>query len=90
MVWKSVSYIWIMKKTNVDSSMLSSVGYDEEKQILEAEFTSGKVYQYYDVPKDVFEELMQARSVGGYFRGSVLGCYADLEVKRRWFNPSPQ
>ena len=64
--------------------MIHSVGYDEEEQILEAEFTSGKVYQYYDVPKDVFEGLMKASSVGGYFRGHVLGCYADLQVKKRY------
>jgi len=72
-----------MKRTTVDSSMISSVGYDEAEKILEAQFTSGKVYQYYDVPKSVFDELMEASSVGRYFRGNVLGCYADMQVSRR-------
>jgi len=63
--------------------MLHSIGYDEKEQILEAEFTSGKVYQYFDVPKSVYKELMEASSHGRYFRSNVLGCYSDIQVRSR-------
>ena len=34
--------------------------------ILEVEFHSGAVYQYYDVPESLFEGLMSADSHGRY------------------------
>ena len=37
---------------------MNSVGYDEQSQILEIEFTGGEVYRYLDVPASVFHELM--------------------------------
>jgi hypothetical protein len=51
-----------MKRTAVDSSMIDSVGYDEKKQILEVEFNHGGIYEYYDVEKEVFDDLMNADS----------------------------
>ena len=56
-----------MKRRRVTSSSLRSVGYDESAKILEIEFQNGRVYRYYDVPRDVYEELMNAESLGSYF-----------------------
>jgi hypothetical protein len=50
----------------VDSTNLRSVGYDAEQQILEVEFTSGSVYQYFNVPVAVYEALMSASSKDTY------------------------
>ncbi|HVF99222.1 MAG TPA: KTSC domain-containing protein [Chloroflexia bacterium] len=55
-----------MQRQPVDSTSLRSVGYDAEQQILEIEFTSGSVYQYFNVPLSVFEALMSASSKGTY------------------------
>jgi hypothetical protein len=55
-----------MQRENVESSNLRSVGYDAERQILEIEFTSGSVYQYFNVPTSVYEALMSASSKGQY------------------------
>lgn len=60
-----------MKRTNVESSNLKSVGYDEENEILEIEFKHGGIYQYYDVSKDVYDGLMSADSHGKYFDRNV-------------------
>ena len=46
----------------VESSNFASIGYDLEKEILEIEFNHGGVYQYFDVPQSVYEELMNADS----------------------------
>ncbi|MBK7181096.1 MAG: KTSC domain-containing protein [Chloroflexi bacterium] len=40
-----------MKRTAVSSSNLASVGYDPARQSLEIEFTTGRVYEYFDVPQ---------------------------------------
>jgi ATP-dependent DNA helicase RecG len=56
-----------IKRIPVDSSNIASVGYDVAKMILEIEFHHGAVYQYFNVPKNVFEELMNSTTKGSYF-----------------------
>ncbi len=56
-----------MERTPVKSTTMVSVGYDPISQLLEIEFVGGAVYQYMDVPEDIFLGLMQAESKGQYF-----------------------
>jgi hypothetical protein len=56
-----------MKHTPVSSSNLASVGYDSVRQILEIAFHNGSIYQYFNVPHNTYEGLMQASSHGHYF-----------------------
>ncbi len=55
----------------VDSSNIASVGYDKEAQVLEIEFHHGAVHQYFDVPKKVYEELMNSGVKGSYFMNEI-------------------
>ena len=55
-----------MERIIVKSSNLKSVGYDEKKEILEIEFHKGGIYQYFNVPKHIYETLMDASSLGKY------------------------
>lgn len=64
-----------MDRVPVSSSNLSSVGYDEADQVLEIEFNGGSVYQYFDVPKRVHQDLMNAASHGKYFHQYVKDNY---------------
>ncbi len=70
-----------MKRTDVDSSMLKSVGYDEKKQILEAKFNHGGIYEYYDVEKETFDDLMNADSVGRYFINNIKDDYDYSQIR---------
>ena len=56
-----------IKRIPVESSNIASVGYDKETQVLEIEFHHGGVYQYVDVPNEVYEGLMNSPSQGAYF-----------------------
>jgi len=60
-----------IQRSPVRSSALRSVGYDEQQQTLEIEFTSGAVYRYFDVPPEVYRGLMAAESHGRYFHQHV-------------------
>jgi len=60
-----------MKRQQVESSNLASIGYDAENEILEVQFNHGGVYQYFDVPENVYEELMNASSHGQYFDRNI-------------------
>lgn len=64
-----------MKRQAIESSNLASVGYDAKNEILEVEFKHGGIYQYFDVPEYVFEELMNADSHGVYFSANIRNEY---------------
>jgi hypothetical protein len=64
-----------MKRLSVESSNLASIGYDAENEILEVQFKHGGVYQYFDVPENVYEELMSADSHGVYFSANIRNDY---------------
>ena len=70
-----------MKRQSVESSNLASVGYDEATQTLEVEFNHGGIYQYFEVPKEVYEELMIADSHGKYFNGCIKDDYEYQRIK---------
>lgn len=69
-----------MERQSVESSVISAVGYSN---VLEIQFESGRVYQYYDVPKDIYEGMLNAESKGRYFNANIRGKYAyrEIEVK---------
>ena len=69
-----------MNRQSVDSSNLASIGYDEENEILEIEFNHGGIYQYSDVPKDEYESLMNADSLGSYFYHNIRGEYDYVKL----------
>ena len=69
-----------MQRHPVSSTNLASVGYDLPSQTLEVEFNSGGIYQYFDVPEHVHQELLAAGSVGSYFSRSIKNSFACSKV----------
>lgn len=69
-----------MKHTPVKSSNITSVRYDENKQLLEVTFTSGSTYQYSDVPIEKHKALMAADSHGKHFLANIKGQHAFKKV----------
>jgi KTSC domain len=59
----------------VDSSMANAVGYDEENQVLQVEFYNGATYQFSGVEPEIWEELHDTESIGGYFNAEIKGNY---------------
>lgn len=60
-----------MERQYVTSSHILSIGYDPDNMILEVEFTTGAVYQYYDVPQSIYDSLMAADSHGTFLSAYV-------------------
>jgi KTSC domain len=60
-----------MDRTPVQSSTIASVGYEEETSTLEVGFNNGTIYQYFGVPKHIYEGLMNASSKGSYLNQYV-------------------
>jgi hypothetical protein len=69
-----------MEMMKVDSSNIEAVGYDEDSSTLQVEFKNGGMYQYFDVPENVFVGLRDASSVGGYLAAAIKGTYRYSKV----------
>jgi hypothetical protein len=68
---------------HVESSVLTFVQYDDEARALDITFTSGKIYRYRDVPAEIYDELLEADSKGGYFNERIKDQYLHSEVRHR-------
>lgn len=69
-----------MEMVSVDSSNVARVGHDEESSTLQVEFLNGGVYQYFDVPEDVYIGLRDADSVGIFLNSHIKGMYRYSKV----------
>lgn len=72
-----------MELHSVDSSMIQAFGYDAAAKTLLIIFNSGKTYRYFDVPAEVYNELLASDSQGGYMRDCVIDCYPYELAKNR-------
>lgn len=70
-----------MKKQPVNSSTAEALGYDEKIKTLRVWFTTGKIYDYEDVPKTKFKNLLHAASIGEYFNKKIKGFYNYKKIE---------
>lgn len=57
-----------MKREPVKSSAIKSIGYDEDKQVVEVEILeTEKIYKYFKVPLEDYLALIEAKSIGKYY-----------------------
>lgn len=56
-----------MELLPVESSNIAKVGYDEPTKTLGIQFHSGKTYTYRPVTQALYNKLINAPSIGGYF-----------------------
>ena len=59
----------------VESATLAAVAYDDARGILQLEIRSRAVCKYFGVPRPVYEALLTATSMGGYFNRAIRGVF---------------
>ena len=58
----------------LQSHVLEAIAYDETAHLLRARFRdTGETVVYEDVPQDIYDELIFADSIGGYFQERIQG-----------------
>jgi len=62
-----------MHVATVESTTLLTVFYDEARALLQLEFGSRAVYQYFGVSSAVHQSLLAAPSKGRYFNQAIRG-----------------
>jgi hypothetical protein len=60
-----------MHRIPVTSTEITQVGYQEDSQTLEIQFVQGGVYQFFNVPSDVFDGLINASSKEVYYHSKI-------------------
>jgi hypothetical protein len=64
----------------LQSDTIEAVAYDERDHLLKTKFRAdGKVLVYEDVPQEVYDSLIFADSVSGYFQENIEGTYRARE-----------
>jgi KTSC domain len=69
-----------MERFAINSSNVASAGYDALTTTLEVEFVNGNVYQYFDVPEQVYQAFVQAPSPGQFLNANIKGSYRYARV----------
>lgn len=69
-----------MERYYVTSSNLASVGYDAATQTLEVQFLNGSIYQYFNVPRHIYEQLMREGSKGRFLNAYIKNAYPFSRV----------
>ena len=62
------------------SSVISFFKYDAIKKILKIVYVSGAVYNYLDVPNDVYMQLAKSKSKGTYLNKYIKGRFAYEKI----------
>lgn len=62
-----------MRRKLVESSAISSVGYDPRHETLEVEFRSGTIYRFFDVPSEIYDAFVRSSSKGRFFGQKIRG-----------------
>lgn len=60
---------------SVNSSLLASISYEADSATLHLEFRDGAAYQYFRVPRAIYEGLLLATSKGAYFNRRIRGAF---------------
>ena len=63
------------------SSSIAAVGYDSEKNEMEVLFKGGGLYRYKKVPQHIFENMLNASSIGHYFHVNVKNFYEFVKLR---------
>lgn len=64
-----------MKRENVQSSAIASIGYDKDDATLEVRFNSGRPNNFAGVSPEVYTKFMESNSKGRFFNEKIKNRY---------------
>jgi hypothetical protein len=70
-----------MEWLNVQSSNIKRIGYDIQTHTLAIEFHDGNLYEYYNVPANVYRSFIIASSYGTYANKNIYNIYSQKKIR---------
>jgi len=75
----------------VSSSAVERVAYDPVSRTLDIWYKGGDRYSYFEVPRETYEALLTAESIGAFVNLTVKPHFGyEIEERRRRFRPSSE
>jgi hypothetical protein len=73
----------VIKMQAVTSSTISEIGYENKSLIFQINFLNATSYQYFDVPRPVFDQLLAPPdgSHGRFFSSAIRAAYRSYSWK---------
>lgn len=75
-----------MNHIAVKSSFIKSIAYDPTAKTLEVAFKAGRIYQYLDVPPEVYDGMISTQALGesiGKLFSKISGVFAHIRVDEK-------
>ena len=66
----------------VDSTVVTTIGYDPESRVLALRLTNGRAYRYFDVPEILYRRLLVADSIGRLYNAEVRDHYQCERIEQ--------
>ncbi len=70
-----------MERKRINSSRIRSAGYDSRKQLLEIEFSDGRIVSYRGVSPEVHRQFVNAPSPVSFYEDKIAENYPETRVK---------
>ncbi len=70
-----------MERKRINSSKIRGAGYDPKAQLLEIEFSDGRVLQYRGVSPEVYRQFMAAPSPTSFFEDKIDESFPSARVR---------
>ena len=70
-----------MERKRLNSSKIRSAGYDSKAQLLEIEFSDGKLIQYRGVSAEVHRQFMAAPSPTSFFEDKIDESFPSTRIR---------
>ena len=63
------------------SSEIEWIGYEQKRRMLQVEFIAGSVYQYENVPQEIYKDFLDAPSHCSFLESEIKGKYPYRKVR---------
>jgi hypothetical protein len=70
-----------IKMLEVESSNVKKIGY--KKEVLRIQFNNDNVYEYYKVPKEVYDNLVKAQSKGSFVSRNIAKSFEYKRIDKK-------
>lgn len=65
---------------DVEASNIRCMGYNKTHQQLRVQFTNGGVYQYKNIPFEIYDEMIQSKAIGPHFSKNIRNVYECVKL----------
>ena len=64
---------------DVSSPRISHVQYDRDARVLIVTFRDSGTFRYFDVPEDIYQDMLSAHTADDYFNANVYGRFKHVQ-----------